>query len=66
MINKLKSELAAAHAQTVTVRNLWMDQNDLLEQEHRKESEQLKEKIRKLEDVIWQERIEHDQKVTEQ
>lgn len=64
-INKLKSELASAHAQTVTVRNLWMEQNDLLEREHQKESAKLREKIRKLEDALWQERIEHDRKITE-
>lgn len=64
-INKLKSELASAHAQTVTVRNLWMEQNELLFQELQAEIGKQKEKNRKLEDTLWQERIEHDRKITE-
>lgn len=62
-IKKLKEELAAAHAQTVDVRNRWMEQNDLLWQEHQKELQKKEEQIRKLQDQLWEERIKHDQEI---
>lgn len=62
-IKKLKEELAAAHAQTVDVRNRWTEQNDLLWQEHQKELQKKEEQIRKLQDQLWEERIKHDQEI---
>lgn len=63
--NKLKKALASAHSQTVTVRNLWMDQNELLFREQQKEMEVLKERIRKLEERLWKERADHEQQEME-
>lgn len=62
-IKRLKAELAASHAQAVTVRNIWTDECDRLWQDHLAEMSQKDEKIRRLEDKVWETQMECDEKM---
>ena len=53
-IKKLKSELASAHAQVINVRQIWTDECDRLWQEYVAETAKKDEKIRSLEEKIWE------------
>lgn len=61
-IKRLKAELAASHAQAVTARDMWMDECDRIWQEHLAEIARKDEKIRRLEDKIWETRMECDER----
>lgn len=61
-IGRLKKELCTAHAQAVTVRNMWTDECDNLWQEHLSEMSRKEEKIRQLEDRIWEIQRESEEK----
>lgn len=62
-IKKLKSELAAAHAQAVTVRQIWMEECDRVWQEHVAETANKDERIRRLEEKIWELQRKSDEAV---
>ena len=63
-LKKVRKELAAAHAQVITNRNMWMEDNEALWDEcHRKVMEK-EDEILRLEDRLWKERIENEQKIT--
>ena len=47
-----KNELADAHCQTVTIRNNWMQVNEDLEKEHKKELQKKDRKIKQLENQL--------------
>lgn len=63
-IGRLKKELSAAHAQAVTVRKIWTDECDRIWQEHLSEIARKDEKIRRLEDKIWDIQGKSDERVT--
>lgn len=63
-IKRLKKELSAAHAQAVTVREIWTDECDRIWQEHLSKMGQKDEKIRRLEDKIWDVQGKSDEKIT--
>ncbi len=63
-IERLKKELSAAHAQAVTVREIWTDECDRLWQGHLSEMAKKDEKIRRLEDKIWDIQGKSDEKIT--
>ena len=63
-IKQLKKELADAHAQSIEVRKIWADTCDRVWEEYRTETAKKDEKIRKLEDVIWDTKRKLDEKVT--
>ena len=52
-IKKLKDELASAHAETVTVRNTWAEDNYALYDECQAKIRKKDERIRRLEDEVW-------------
>lgn len=53
-INRLRKELANAHAQTVHVRKIWSDTCDDTWQDHLNEMAKKEETIRRLEEKIWE------------
>ncbi len=63
-IGRLKKELSAAHAQAVAVREIWTDECDRVWQEHLSEMAKKDEKIRRLEDKVWDVRGKSDEKIT--
>lgn len=63
-IERLKKEVSAAHAQAVTVRKIWTDECDRIWQEHLSEMARKDEKIRKLEDRLWDIQAKSDEKIT--
>lgn len=62
-VGRLKKELCTAHVQAVTVRNMRMDECDNLWQEHLSEMSRKEEKIRQLEDRIWDIQRESEEKI---
>ena len=54
IIKELKRELAEAHEETVTVRNIWMG----MAEEYEKENVALKEKVQQMEEALRQEKAE--------
>ena len=53
-IKKLKKELAEAHTQTVTVRNIWTEECEKVWREHEAEIARKDAKIRQLEERVWE------------
>ena len=63
-INKLKLELADAHARIVSTRNTWADDYYALYDEYQAEVRKKNEKIRNLEDEVWKAKKEGDDKLS--
>ena len=63
-IKRLRKELADAHAQSIEVRRIWTDECNHVWEENQSEISKKNEKIRKLEDTVWETRRELDEKVT--
>lgn len=61
-INRLKKELADAHAQAINQRNIWLEQCNLVWEEKLTEVATKNETIRQLEDKIWKIKFENDEK----
>lgn len=64
-INRLKKELADAHARAVNVRNIWTDECYELYDEYRIEIRKKEETIRNLEDKMWDDQRKSDRKLAE-
>lgn len=62
-INRLKKELADAHAQAVNVRNIWTDECYGIFDECRAELRKKEEIIRTLEEKIWDNQRKSDEKL---
>lgn len=68
-IKALKLELSQAHSETVTVRNIWFDEFERLQQEFEKEIEKLLQELKKMEQRALKAESQRDtalDKVTEQ
>ena len=63
-IEKLKKELADAHKQIVTVRQIWTEECDKIWREHVAEITKKDEIIRKLEERIWELQRQKDETET--
>ena len=63
-IRKLRLELADAHAQIVSTRNMWADDYYALYDEYQAEIRKRNEKIRNLEDEIWKAKKEGDDRLS--
>lgn len=59
-IKKLRAELAKSHAETVNVRNMWLDECDEVWHEHVAGIAGKDAKIRRLEEKIWELQQKHD------
>ena len=62
-ISKLKKELAYERSHSITVRDTWIAECNDAWKEHLKETKKLNEAIRRLEDKIWEERRNFDDKM---
>lgn len=62
-IGRLKKELCTANAQAVAVRNMWTDECDNIWREYLMEIFRKEEKIRQLEDRIWDIQRESEEKI---
>lgn len=60
-IGRLKEELADAHKQTASVRNLWTEECYTIYDEYRTEPGKKEETIRSLEEKIWAEQGKNDE-----
>ena len=62
-IKKLKKDLAYERSHAVTIRDTWIDECNSVWKEHLKEINKKDETIRRLEDKIWEERRNFDDKI---
>ena len=63
-IKKLRAELAKSHAETVNVRNMWLDECDEVWHEHVAEIAGKDATIRRLEEKIWELQQKHEDALT--
>lgn len=63
-IKRLKQEVGSLNARIISIRNMWSDDYYALYDEMRAEIRQLQEKIRRLEDRIWETERKCDDKVS--
>lgn len=61
-IRKLKLEIGHLNARMISIRNMWSDDYYSMYEEKQAEIRNLKETIRRLEDKIWEERRNSDEK----
>ena len=62
-IKRLKLEIGRLNARLISIRNMWSDDYYLLYDEKQAEIRNLKETIRRLEDKVWEERRNSDEKI---
>ena len=62
-IKRLKLEIGHLNAHIISIRNMWSDDYYSMYEEKQAEIGNLKETIRRLEDKIWEERRNSDEKI---